>query len=152
MTLKELKQIILENNNQKPKNKNANQPLLYMINLINNDNATIVCERASSKSNMVNRGSAMECLIKLWILEGNEAIKGVNQYEADIVYNGIKYEVKYSSPIAYAHYNPKQDLSNLIFADTSGIYVSFNGGIVLDKCGKHIKTINKDNALKVLSF
>lgn len=152
MTLKELKQIILENNNQKPKNKNANQPLLYMINLINNDNAVIVCERASSKTTMVNRGSAMECLIKLWLFDNDKAIKGVNQYQSDLTYNGIEYEVKYSSPIAYAHYNPKQDLSNLIFADTTGIYVSYNGGVVLDKCGKHIKTINKDNALQVLAF
>ena len=51
--------------------------------------------------------------------------KAFNNTESDLVVNGVKYEVKYSSAKGYAHYNPRnQDLSNLIFVDRYGVYLT----------------------------
>ena len=61
-----------------------------------------------------------------------------------------KYEVKYSSAKGYAHYNPNQDLSNLIFVDRYGVYLTSGKNILLDKCGKHIQTIVMNKNVKVL--
>ena len=98
----------------------------------------------------MNRGSVVECLIKILALNVEYASKAFNNTESDLVVNGVRYEVKYSSAKGYAHYNPNQDLSNLIFVDRYGVYLTSGKNILLDKCGKHIQTIVMNKNVKVL--
>lgn len=127
-------------------NKSSNEAILKLIAMVDNDNAVIECDGTS----IMNRGSVVECLIKMLALRVDYASKAYNNNESDLVVNGIKYEVKYSSAKGYAHYNPDQDLSNLIFVDRYGVYLTSGKNILLDKCGKHIQTIVMNKNVKVL--
>ena len=127
-------------------NKSSNEAILKLIAMVDNDNAVIECDGTS----IMNRGSVVECLIKMLALRVDYASKAYNNSESDLVVNGVKYEVKYSSAKGYAHYNPDQDLSNLIFVDRYGIYLTSGKNILLDKCGKHIQTIVMNKNVKVL--
>ena len=140
-TLKQLRENIEIDNLFRKGNKSSNLPLLKLIDLIGNDNASITCERGTSGT-LVNRGSAVECLIKLLFKNQKNAKRYTNDNNrADMSVNGVKYEIKYSSAKGYAHYNPKQNLDNLVFVDSTGVYLTSGKNIILDKCGKHIKTI-----------
>lgn len=127
-------------------NKSSNEAILKLIAMVNNDNAIIECDGTS----IMNRGSVVECLIKMLALKVDYASKSYNNSESDLIINGVKYEVKYSSAKGYAHYNPNQDLSNLIFVDRYGVYLTSGKNILLDKCGKHIQTIVMNKNVKVL--
>lgn len=127
-------------------NKSSNEAILKLIAMVGNDNAVIECDGTS----IMNRGSVVECLIKMLALRVDYASKAYNNNESDLVINGVKYEVKYSSAKGYAHYNPDQDLSNLIFVDRYGVYLTSGKNILLDKCGKHIQTIIMNKNVKVL--
>ena len=124
----------------------SNEAIINLIAMINNDNAVIECDGTS----IMNRGSVVECLIKILALNVEYASKAFNNTESDLVVNGVRYEVKYSSAKGYAHYNPDQDLSNLIFVDRYGVYLTSGKNILLDKCGKHIQTIVMNKNVKVL--
>lgn len=127
-------------------NKSSNEAILKLIAMVDNDNAIIECDGTS----IMNRGSVVECLIKMLALRVDYASKAYNNSESDLIVNGVKYEVKYSSAKGYAHYNPDQDLSNLIFVDRYGVYLTSGKNILLDKCGKHIQTIVMNKNVKVL--
>ena len=150
-TLRQVKELFNNDTIIRKGNKSSNEPIIKLVNLVNNDNATIHCEPNNSGT-ALNRGSVVECLIKLLAYKTTTTSKAFNDTQADLIVNGVKYEIKYSSSKGYAHYNPNQDLSNLIFVDGSGIYITSGDNIVLDKCGKHIKTINKANARMVYPF
>lgn len=140
-TLKQLRENIEIDNLFRKANKSSNAPILKLIDLIGNDKASITCERGKSDT-LVNRGSAVECLIKLLFKNQKNAKRYTNDNgRADMSVNGVKYEIKYSSAKGYAHYNPKQNLDNLVFVDSTGVYLTSGKNIILDKCGKHIKTI-----------
>jgi len=128
----------------RPANKSSNMPLINLINLINNDDLTITCERASATSNLLNRGSMFECLIRLWLLE-QKTSKKRNAKMTDLYINGEPIEVKYASAKGYASLS-KMPTTRVLFGNQYGIYLTTPNNLVLDNCQKHIKTIkiNKD--------
>ena len=150
ITLKNLNAMFTLDNVKRPSNKSSNYAILTLIELIN-DNARIVeCER-SKGGTILNRGSVVECLVKL-LLNDQKTAKKYLAKRCDLIHEGIKYEVKYSSSKGYAHYNPRQDLSNLIFVNQYGIYLTSGDHIILDKCGKHIKDIDYNGAKVLYTF
>ena len=150
ITLKTLKTMFLLDNAKRPANKSSNHAIITLIDLINDNNRIVECER-SKGGTILNRGSVIECLIKLLINDQKSAKKYLAK-RCDLINNGVKYEVKYSSSKGYAHYNPRQDLTNLIFVNQKGIYLTSGDHIVLDKCGKHIKDIDYKGAKVLYTF
>ena len=148
-TLKEVREIFLQDTQTRKANKSANLPIIKLIDIIANDSARISCETNQSGT-ALNRGAVVECLIKLLLNDQKTAKKSANETRADLIKNGVKYEIKYSSSKGYAHYNPNQNLDNLIFVDNTGIYLTSGANIILDKCGKHIQTIKMNKNVKVL--
>lgn len=148
ITLKSLKQMFLLDNAKRPACKSSNYAIIKLIELINDNNRIVECER-SKGGTILNRGSVVECLVKLLINDQKSAKKYLAK-RCDLIHEGVKYEIKYSSAKGYAHFNPRQDLSNLIFVDSTGIYLTSGKNILLDKCGKHIQTIVMDNNVKAL--
>ena len=147
MTLKEVRKMFEMDNFNKPKNKTCNVAILQLINLINDDSKKIVCEIAKGGS-VLNRGSVVECLIKL--LFTNQ--KSSSKYKAnknDINLNGVGYEIKYTNSVAYASLSKKQknEYDNkkykpLIMVDTYGVYLSNTEYYQIAKNGK-VKGISK---------
>lgn len=148
-TLKEVKEIFIQDTLTRKANKSANAPIIKLIDIIANDSARISCETNQSAS-ALNRGAVVECLIKLLLNNQKSAKKSANETRADLVKDGVKYEIKYSSSKGYAHYNPRQNLSNLIFVNQYGVYLTSGENIILDKCEKHIKDIKMNKNVKVL--
>lgn len=148
-TLKEVKKIFENDTQTRKANKSANAPIIKLIDIINNDNARISCETNQSAS-ALNRGAVVECLMKLLLNGQKSATKSANDKRPDLVINGVKYEIKYSSSKGYAHYNPRQNLDNLIFVDNTGAYLTSGANIILDKCGKHIQSIIMNKNVKTL--
>ena len=151
-TLKQVKQEFIADTQKRPANKSANKVILNLIDLVNNDNATITAD-ASKGGNIASRGVVAECLIKLWKTQANNAEwspKG-----SDLKINGEEWEIKCSTSKGYAHYNPEQKLNNLIFVNQYGIFETRNGQdvIILDKCRKHIQSIKVNKLVKqVVAF
>jgi len=148
LTLLQVKEIYERDSHARPNNKSSNEPLIKLIDLINKPYAQISV--IEGKQGLISRGVVAECLVKMYFnkLEKSEwSAKG-----CDFTHNGVDYEVKYSSSKGYAHYNPAQNMENLIFMDRFGIYLTNGENIVLDKCKKHIQTINKANATVLLVF
>lgn len=148
-TLKQVKEIFLQDTLTRKANKSANAPIIKLIDIINNENARISCETNQSAS-ALNRGAVVECLIKLLLNNQKSAKKSANETRADLVKDGVKYEIKFSSSKGYAHYNPNQNLDNLIFVNQYGVYLTSGANIILDKCGKHIQDIKMNKNVKTL--
>ena len=148
ITLKALKEMYTLDNIKRPACKSSNHAILTLIDLINDNARFVECER-SKGGTILNRGSVVECLVKLLINDQKSAKKYLAK-RCDLIHEGVKYEIKYSSAKGYAHYNPAQDLSNLIFVDSTGIYLTSGKNILLDKCGKHIQTIVMNDNVKTL--
>ena len=148
LTLKNLRNTFELDTQLRKSNKSSNAPILKLIKLINDDSAMVEVD-TTSKS--LNRGSVVECLIKLLLKNQKSAKRYTNKNNrADLTLDGVKYEIKYSSSKGYAHYNPNQDLSNLIFVNQYGVYLTSSKNIVLDKCGKHIQDIKLTNDTRTL--
>ena len=147
-TLKEIKEILIKDIYARPNNKSSNEPLIKLVDLINNPSNEISI--IETKGSALNRGVIAECLIKMLVLKLDKSEWSSNG--ADFEYKGKPFEIKYSSAKGYAHYNPTQCMDNLIFMDRFGIYLTNGKNIVLDKCKKHIQTINKANATALLVF
>ena len=148
LTLKNLKNAFEFDTLTRKCNKSSNEPILKLIKLINNDSAMV---EVDSTAKSLNRGSVVECLIKLLFKNQKSAKRYTNKRnKADLYIDGVKYEIKYSSSKGYAHYNPNQDLSNLIFVNQYGVYLTSGKNIVLDKCGKHIQDIKLTNDTRTL--
>lgn len=145
-TIKELKKMYLQNNVLQPKAKSSNNAILSLCDMLD-DSQKIECEETKSGA-VLNRGSVVECLIKLLFLNNKTAKKYVKGY--DLHQNGKHYEIKFSTGFAYAHYDPKQDLSNLIFVNPYGVYLTSEKNIILDNSKKHIKDIKMNKDVKTL--
>lgn len=150
ITLKTLKSMFELDNQTRPANKSSNHAIITLIDLINDSARLVECERSKGGS-ILNRGSVVECLTKLLINDQKSAKKYLAK-RCDLIHEGVKYEIKYSSSKGYAHYNPRQDLSNLIFVNQYGIYLTSGDHIILDKCGKHIKDIDYKGAKVLYTF
>lgn len=148
LTLNEVKNIFVKDYQKRPNNKSSNEPLIKLIDIINKPNATISV--IDGKQGLLSRGVVAECLIKMLVLKLDKSEWSSNG--ADFEYKGKPFEIKYSSAKGYAHYNPTQCMDNLIFMDRYGIYLTNGKNIVLDKCKKHIQTINKANATMLVSL
>lgn len=149
-TLKDVRALFVADTLARKSNKSANALIINLIDLINNPTATITCD-LSKGGNIPSRGIVAECLVKLYY-KGTKSAKW-SEKGYDFTYKGVHYEVKCSTSKGYAHYNPTQDLSHLIFVDQSGIYETTGENIILDKCGKHIQTIKMNRNVKcVVSF
>lgn len=135
---------------QRKANKSANQVIINLLDLVNDDSAQITLCRASNDSAMPSRGITAECLVKLWLNNQKSAKWQSNDKRADTYHNGKAYEIKCSTSKGYAHYNPNQNLDNLIFVNQYGIFQTTGANIILDKCGKHIKDIKMNANVKTL--
>ena len=147
LSLESLKRMYAEDTAKRKANKSANQVVLNAIALVEEFNPTLKIECDLSRGgNIASRGIVVENLVKVWYKHSNQKTTRYASKGYDFKCNGVAYEVKCSTSKGYAHYNPKQDLTNLIFVDSNGIYLTTGKNIVLDKCGKHIQTIkiNKD--------
>lgn len=147
--LKQVREMFERDTLTRKANKSANAPIIKLINAIGKDYAVIECEGNSAL--LPNRGSVIECLIKLIYQGGDYAKKTMNDSEPDMVINGKAYEIKYSSSKGYAYYKAGANLERLIFVDGSGVYLTSGKNIILDKCGKHIQSIVMDKNVKVLA-
>lgn len=150
-TLREIKEIFIADTNARKNYRCANMPIIELIDLVGKPNAEITCEM-NPKTLTLNRGSVVECLIKMLALKLDLAVKSFNDSEADLVVNGIEYEIKYSTGKGYANYNANKKIGNLIFVDSYGIYLTNGNEIVLDKCGKHIATLTWKNYKTLYTF
>lgn len=148
-TLLEVKTLFELDTQNRKANRSANAPIIKLIEMVGNDNAVIECE-TNIKGTCLNRGATVECLVKLLLTKSDSASKVNDNSQADLVLKGRNYEIKYSSSKGYAHYNPNQNLDNLIFVDNTGVYLTTGKNILLDKCGKHIQTIVMNKNVRVL--
>lgn len=148
LSLARVRDILNTDTANRPANKSANQVLINLLNLVNNDNAKItIC---GTSTGALNRGATAECLVKMWLNNQKSAKWACNDKRADTIHNGKAYEIKCSTSKGYAHYNPKQNLDRLIFVNQYGIYQTTGANIILDKCGKHIKDIKMNANVKTL--
>ena len=147
INLKALKEMYEKDNVNKPKNKVCNNPILALIELINDYSKIIKCELAKGGA-VLNRGSVVECLIKLLLTDK----KTTSKYKAnknDIRLNGVGYEIKYANSVAYASLSAKQradydnkDFKPLIMVDSCGVYLSNTKYYIIAKNGK-VKGVSK---------
>ena len=151
LNLSSIKEMFIADSKNRKANKSANQVVLNAIALVEEFNPTLKIECDLSRGgNIPSRGITVENLIKVWYKHSTQKTTRYASKGYDFKCNGINYEVKCSTSKGYAHYNPKQDLSNLIFVDSNGIYLTSGANIVLDKCGKHIQTIKINKNVKTL--
>ena len=147
INLKELEKMFKEDTQNKPKNKTCNNAILELIKLINDYSKIIKCEVAKGGV-VLNRGSVVECLVKLFLTNQ----KTTQKYKAnknDIKLDGVGYEIKYTNSVAYASLSAKQrkDYDNkefkpLILVDSFGVYLSNTQYYQIAKNGK-IKGVTK---------
>ena len=147
INLKELKEMYERDNLKKPKNKICNNPILELIKLINDYSKIIKCEVAKSGV-ILNRGSVVECLVKL-LLTNQKTTSKYKANKNDIRLDGVGYEIKYTNSVAYASLSAKQrkDYDNkefkpLILVDSFGVYLSNTQFYQIAKNGK-IKGVTK---------
>ena len=147
INLKQLKEMFEKDTQNKPKNKVCNNPILELIKLIDDYSKIIKCELAKGGV-VLNRGSVVECLVKLFLTNQ----KTTSKYKAnknDIKLDGIGYEIKYTNSVAYASLSAKQrkDYDNkeykpLILVDSFGVYLSNTQYYQIAKNGK-VKGVSK---------
>jgi uncharacterized Zn ribbon protein len=147
MRLNEVKEMFVKDMQVKPKNKTCNVAILELIDLINDNSKTIKCEIAKG-GDVLNRGSVVECLIKLYLTNQ----KTTSKYKAnknDINLNGVGYEIKYTNSVAYASLSKKQkteydnkQYKPLIMVDSYGVYLSNTQYYQIAKNGK-VKGVSK---------
>ena len=147
INLKELEKMFKEDTQNKPKNKTCNNAILELIKLINDYSKIIKCEVAKGGI-VLNRGSVIECLVKLFLTNQ----KTTSKYKAnknDIKLDGVGYEIKYTNSVAYASLSAKQrkDYDNkefkpLILVDSFGVYLSNTKYYQIAKNGK-VKGVTK---------
>lgn len=151
LSLENVKKMFIEDTAKRKGNKSANLVVIKAIELVQEFNPTLKVECDLSKGGYIpSRGITVENLIKVWFKNSMQKTTRYASKGYDFKCNGVNYEVKCSTSKGYAHYNPNQDLTNLIFVDGSGIYLTSGDNIVLDKCGKHIQTIKMNKNVKTL--
>ena len=147
INLKQLEEMFAKDTQEKPKNKTCNNAILELIKLINDYSKIIKCEIAKGGI-VLNRGSVVECLVKLYLTNQ----KTTSKYKAnknDIKLEGVGYEIKYTNSVAYASLSNKQktEYENkhykpLILVDSFGVYLSNTQYYQIAKNGK-VKGVSK---------
>lgn len=147
INLKQLKEMFEKDTQEKPKNKTCNNAILELIKLINDYSKIIKCEIAKGGV-VLNRGSVVECLVKLYLTNQ----KTTTKYKAnknDIKLDGVGYEIKYTNSVAYASLSAKQkneydnkQYKPLILVDSFGVYLSNTQYYQIAKNGK-VKGVSK---------
>ena len=147
INLKALKEMFEKDTQNKPKNKNCNNAIIQLINLINDYSKIIKCELAKGGI-VLNRGSVVECLIKL-LLTNQKTTSKYKANKNDIRLDGVGYEIKYTNSVAYASLSAKQrkdydnkDFKPLILVDNFGVYLSNTQYYIIAKNGK-VKGVSK---------
>lgn len=151
LTLTQIKTLFENDTKTRKANKSANAVVIALCDLVAQTNANLVIDCDLSKGgNIPSRGIVAENLVKVWFKNSQQKSSKYSLRGYDFHHNGVGYEVKCSTSKGYAHYNPKQDLTNLIFVNQSGIYLTSGENIILDNCHKHIKDIIFNKNVKVL--
>ena len=152
LTLKQIKAMYQAEILANAKKHICNDAIIQLVELINNENATITCEVARSNS-VLNRGCVVECLIKLW-LKNQASAKKYACNRNDITLNGVGYEIKYTNSVAYASMSDKQrraydnkEYKPLILVDSNGVYLSNTKHYMFAKSGK---IVGVDKVFKTL--
>lgn len=147
INLKELKEMYERDNVNKPKNKTCNNAILELIKLIGDYSKIIKCELAKGGI-VLNRGSVVECLIKL-LLTNQQTTRKYKANKNDIKLDGVGYEIKYTNSVAYASLSAKQkqeyesqNYKPLILVDSFGVYLSNTKYYQIAKNGK-VKGVSK---------
>ena len=147
INLKALKEMYEKDNASKPKNKTCNNAILELIKLINDYSKIIKCEVAKGGI-VLNRGSVVECLIKL-LLTNQKTTSKYKANKNDIKLDGVGYEIKYTNSVAYASLSAKQrkeydnkEFKPLILVDSFGVYLSNTRYYNFAKNGK-VKGVSK---------
>lgn len=147
LTLNNVREMFESDNKKRPSNKTSNSAILTLIDIINDNSKRITCERTKGGT-ILNRGSVVECLIKI-IMKDQQSAKKYGAKRSDMIVNGVHYEIKYSSSKGYASYS-KPITDKLIFVNQYGVYLTDGSNLVMDKCGKHIKDIRMNNSVETL--
>lgn len=147
INLKQLKEMFEKDTQNKPKNKVCNNPILELIKLIGDYSKIIKCELAKGGI-VLNRGSVVECLVKL-LLTSQKTTSKYKANKNDIKLDGVGYEIKYTNSVAYASLSAKQrkdydnkDFKPLILVDSFGVYLSNTQYYQIAKNGK-VKGVTK---------
>ena len=147
INLKQLKEMFEKDTQEKPKNKTCNNPILELIKLINDYSKIIKCELAKGGI-VLNRGSVVECLVKL-LLTSQKTTSKYKANKNDIKLDGVGYEIKYTNSVAYASLSAKQkkeyesqNYKPLIIVDSFGVYLSNTKYYNIAKNGK-VKGVSK---------
>ena len=147
MNLEQVKTMFLLDSATRKANKSSNAPIIKLIDLIDNNSLKITAEMGKGGS-ILNRGSVVECLVKI-LLNNQKSAKKYQSGRADMYLNGVGYEIKYSSAKGYASFSGAIT-RQLIFVNQYGVYLTTGDNLVMDKCGKHIQSIKMNNSVKVL--
>lgn len=148
LTLQELKNLYVEDYKKRPNNKSANMVIIKLIDIINQPQNTISV--IDGKGGLISRGVSGECLVKMLVLKQKHTEWSPSG--ADMIYKGKPFEIKVSTSKGYAHYNKMQEMKNVLFLNATGLWLTSEENLILDKCGKHIQTIKYENSKQLLHF
>ena len=122
-----------------PKNAPTDNTIIEMLENTNLEYLTVEIARGGS---VFNRGSVVECLVKLFLTNQKTTSKYA-QGRNDINLNGVGYEIKYYNSVAYASLSKKQqqqynnkEYKPLIAVDSYGVYISNTQYYKIAKNGK----------------
>ena len=133
ITKNQLIALVEENSRLQPKAKTSNNVILNLIDLIDND-FDIQVEPTRSNS-MLNRGSIVECLIKLIFDKRRKHV--LKSAGGSDLYKGSKeYEVKFSTTFAYASNNNTNKDIPIILVCESGVYETTYDNLIINKYNK----------------
>lgn len=128
LSIRSVRDMYINDTKANAKNHTCNDAIISLCDMLDN-NAQITCEIAKG-GKVLNRGSVVECLIKLLLKDQKSASK-YSAGRVDLKLNNHDYEIKYTNSVAYASISNKQlkeyengDYKDLILVDTYGVYRS----------------------------
>lgn len=128
LSIRSVREMYLNDTKANAKNHTCNDAIISLCNMLDN-NAQITCEVARN-GKVLNRGSVVECLIKL-LLKNQKSASKYSAGRVDLKLNNHDYEIKYTNSVAYASISEKQlkdyekgDYKELIMVDPYGVYRS----------------------------
>lgn len=146
LSIRSVREMYLNDTKANAKNHTCNDAIISLCNMLDN-NAQITCEVARN-GKVLNRGSVVECLIKL-LLKNQKSASKYSAGRVDLKLNNHDYEIKYTNSVAYASISEKQlkdyengEYKELIMVDPYGVYRSNTKYYNFAKNGK-IKGISK---------
>lgn len=146
ITKNELITLVKANSIEQPKAKCSNNVILNLIELINND-FDIQVEPTRSNS-MLNRGSIVECLIKL-VFDKRKRHVVKNANGSDLYKGAYEYEIKFSTTFAYASNNNANHEMPILLVCESGVYKTTYDKLNINKSNK---ITNKPSGKCLIAF